>query len=363
MSLISVVLPVYNEEELIESSYNRLIQALAPLEMQGDAFELVFVDDGCHDKSFPILKEIAKTDTRVKLVSFARNYGHQTAITAGMKYAQGDAVVTIDADMQDPPELINDMVAKWREGYDVVYGVHKKRAGETFFKKITAHVFYRMLASLTSIKIPTDSGDFRLFSRQVCDDMNALPEHNRYIRGLMVWIGYKHTPLKFDRDERKAGETKYTLKKMLKLASDGVLGFSYSPITAIWKLGFLFILLAIFSAISVPILLCGKIAIIIASIILFLIVLVFLFKLMGSGGFIKLISSIFTTAILLLISWGSLGIFNYNHILFAILAPMLFLTGIILIATGIIGEYITRMMDEVRGRPLYTVKETVNIEK
>lgn len=393
MALISVILPVYYEEELIESSYQRLLTALKPLEDGGDKYELVFVNDGSRDQSFPILKEIAQKDKKVKIVSFARNFGHQTAITAGMKYAKGDAVVTIDADMQDPPELIVDMVAKWREGWDVVYGVHKKRKGETIFKKMTAHVFYRFLAKMSTIKIPTDSGDFRLFSRAVCDEMNNLPEHNRYIRGLMVWVGYKHTPLEFDRSERAAGETKYTLKKMLKLASDGVLGFSYAPISFLWKSGIIMALFAFLAIWLMPTIVffeqsaylyeagiiteertvqmfltkwlllggaLGGLAIAILGIIWQLIRKLRKSKITSLGiGIVVL--SLYYVIMLVYAYWG----LKYGGVFTIYTTTIIgaFLTGILLIGMGIIGEYIARMMDEVRRRPLYTIEEKVNIEK
>ena len=369
MSLISVVLPVYYEEELIKSSYDRLALALAPLKAQGDDYELVFIDDGSKDQSFPILKEIAASDKKVKIISFARNFGHQTAITAGMQYAKGDAVVTIDADMQDPPELIIDMVAKWREGFDVVYGVHKKRAGETIFKKFTAHVFYRFLKSMSDIDIPPDSGDFRLFSRAVCDYMNSLPERNRYIRGLMVWVGFKHTPIEFNRDERQAGETKYTLKKMLKLASDGVLGFSYKPIKMLWKKGILFAILAILSFLLIPLfthvaklslshifLWCavGGVAIALIGAIIELASKSKKSTIFKLGIYIMLLA-LFFEVLLYFIYWSQ------SIVLYITVVSLLFVLGVLMVCMGVLGEYLTRMMDEVRGRPQYTIKEIVNI--
>lgn len=299
--LISIVVPVYNEDLLIIESYKQLRTALLPLESEGKSYELIFVNDGSKDKSFIYLAALAKEDSRVKVLSFSRNFGHQTAITAGMDYAQGDAVVVIDADMQDPPAVILEMVAKWEDGFDVVYGKRKKRAGETAFKKSTAAAYYRTLNAMTEVEFPVDTGDFRLLSRRVCDALKELPERNRYVRGLVSWVGFNQTFVEYDRDARIAGETKYTLKKMIKLALDGILSFSYTPIRSIFNIG---VILLIFG---------------------------------------------FATTLI-----AAFHVVHPNNIFHAI--PT-FLTGLILISLGIIGEYITRIMDETRGRPRYIIKD------
>ncbi|MDR1101771.1 MAG: glycosyltransferase family 2 protein [Clostridiales bacterium] len=308
MSLISVIVPVYNEEELIEQSYKRITDALLPVVQAGDDYELLFVNDGSHDRSQEIIANFAKTDSHVKLISFSRNFGHQVAVSAGMDHAGGDAVVIIDADMQDPPEVIAEMVVKWREGYDVVYGKRRKRAGESAFKKFTAATYYKILKSFTTVDIPTDTGDFRLISRRVCLAMRSLPEHNRYVRGLASWVGFRQVAVEFDREARMAGETKYPLKKMIKLAMDGIFSFSYVPVRMLLNAG------------------------------LWLGVLGFL------GGICALI-------------WLP---YNFPVITFAI---CMFFTGIILMGMGILGEYITRITDEVRARPLYVVKEKIGFNE
>jgi len=225
--LISVVVPVFNEEEVIEESYRRLTKVMSGIE---DDYELIMINDGSADKTLDKLEQLGKRDERLRFISFTRNFGHQIAISAGMDEALGDAIVVIDADLQDPPEVIPEMINKWKAGYDVVYGKRSKREGETFFKKFTATMFYRVLDNLTEVKIPVDTGDFRLIDRNVNLIMSSLKEKNRYVRGLVSWIGFKQYALEYVRHERFAGETKYSMGKMLKLAVDGITTFSNKPL-------------------------------------------------------------------------------------------------------------------------------------
>lgn len=308
--ICSVIVPMYNEEAVIPETYSRLTKVM---ENWGESYEIIFINDGSKDKTKEMLDEICKSDSRVKLIDFARNFGHQVAITAGMDYAAGQCMVIIDGDLQDPPELIPDMVKLWREGNDVVYGKRVSRQGETFFKKTTAKVFYRLLNKLTDVDIPVDTGDFRLIDRRVCEALKQLPERSRYVRGLMSWVGFKQVAIEFERNERFAGETKYPFKKMMKLAMDGIMSFSYKPLKISSYLG---TVLSIFS-------------------------FIYLIKV--------LIQKIFFphTA---LSGWASL------------IAVSLFFNGIILLMLGIIGEYISRIYDEARGRPLYIISELKNME-
>ena len=304
----SVIIPMYNEEEVILESYRRLDNVMRPL---GEEYELIFVNDGSRDRTMEIMLDVAKKDPRVKIVDFARNFGHQTAVTAGMKYSSGDAVVIIDADLQDPPELIPGMIEKWKEGYEVVYGKRLKREGETKFKLVTAKAFYKLINSLSGNMIPMDTGDFRLIDRAVVDAMNSMPEHNRFLRGMGSWVGFRQYAYEYKRDERWAGTTKYPLKKMIKLAKDGIISFSSKPLE----------LLSVLGCVSIGV--CF----------LWLLVLIIL-----------AICSVFFRQWQLIVAF--MGIF----------------AGIILIGMGILGEYIGRIYDEAKGRPLYTVLRTVNFE-
>lgn len=307
----SVVIPVYNEELLIEESYRRLKKVM---DSTDETYELIFVDDGSHDKSVEILSGISMNDRNVKLISFSRNFGHQTAITAGMDNAKGDAIIVIDADLQDPPEVILKMIEKWKEGYDVVYGKRAERKGESFFKLFTARVFYRLLKSLTNVDIPVDTGDFRLIDRKVCDVMNSMTsikEKNRYIRGLVSWVGFKQIGVEYVRDPRLAGETKYTLKKMLKLAMDGITSFSYAPLKLPLNLG-IFLLVAGFAYLIVELVL--KVA----------------------GVYVSIENTVIAV----------------NMILFGLNFSVL----------GAFGEYIGRIYDEVRDRPLYIIARKVGFD-
>ncbi len=303
--IYSVIVPLYNEELVIDESYRRLKKIM---DSTKENYEIVFVNDGSRDTTREKALEICKIDEKIKLINFSRNFGHQAAITAGMDLAGGNAVVVIDADLQDPPEVILKMIEKWKEGYEVVYGKRIKREGETFFKKFTAKMFYRLLKSITTINIPVDAGDFRLIDRKVCDAMISLPEKNRYVRGLVSWVGYKQTYVEFERQERFAGETKYPLKKMIKLAFDGITSFSYKPLVIAGYLGGLSFLIGVIS------------------------IIVTMVKNMP----------------------------NINISLGMIMSINLIMFGITLGCIGMIGEYIGRICDESKGRPMYIIDTTIN---
>lgn len=305
----SVVIPVFNEEEVLPETYRRLTGVMEEL---SEPYELVFVNDGSRDRSPEILDDLARKDPRVRVIHFSRNFGHQAAITAGMDYARGEAVIVIDADLQDPPEVIPEMVAKWREGYEVVYGKRAKREGETFFKRFTASFFYRFLRAMTDIDIPLDTGDFRLMDRKVVEVMRLLREKNRFIRGLVAWVGFRQAALEYVRHRRFAGTTKYPLRKMLKLAWDGITAFSNKPLKIAAYLGFALSFLSF----------------------VYLLVIV-VTKLLGKST---------------VPGWASLAVIN------------LFFSGIILIILGIMGEYIGRIYDEAKNRPLYIVDRTRGVD-
>ncbi len=301
--LLSIVVPVYNEEEVIQASYERLkkvARSLAPLD-----YELIFVDDGSQDRSFPKLINLAGSDPRVRIVKFSRNFGHQIAITAGIDIARGDAVVVIDADLQDPPEVIRQFVEKWEEGYDVVYGVRETREGESRMKLLTASLFYRVLKKLININIPIDVGDFRLMSRPVVDQFKQIRERDRFVRGLVSWIGFKQIGVPYPRDKRYAGETKYPYRKMLKFALDGITSFSMVPLKMATWLGYSASLIAFLYACSALVQ-----------------------KVLG-----------YTVQ-----GWATIVVF------------VLFLGGVQLICLGIMGEYIGRIFNETKQRPLYIVE-------
>ncbi|WP_028403219.1 glycosyltransferase family 2 protein [Ectobacillus panaciterrae] len=305
----SIVIPVYNEEEVIYETYKRLKRVM---DSTGEGYELLFVNDGSRDETVSILKECSGIDQSVKLIDFSRNFGHQIAITAGMDYAAGDAIVIIDADLQDPPELILKMIEKWKEGYDVVYAKRTQRKGETFFKKQTAALFYRLLRASTDIDIPLDTGDFRLIDRKVCEEMKRIPEKNRFVRGLVSWVGFRQTAVEYTRDERLAGETKYPLKKMLKLSMDGMTSFSYKPLK-----------LATYT-----------------------------------GGLLSLAGFIYMLVVLYLKLFTDSTVTGWASI---IIIQLLF-SGIVLLLLGVIGEYIGRIYDETKDRPLYIVRECYGME-
>ncbi|RJX37866.1 glycosyltransferase [Paenibacillus pinisoli] len=300
----SVIVPMYNEEEVIEHTYGKLKEVM---DRADGGYELIFVNDGSKDRSVELVKSFSVKDPNVRLIDFSRNFGHQIAITAGMDYAKGDAVVVIDADLQDPPEVILDMIAKWKEGYEVVYGRRLKRKGETIFKKLTALAFYRLLRSMTNVDIPLDTGDFRLIDRKVCDVLRGLKEKNRFVRGLISWIGFKQTSVEYVREERFAGETKYPLKKMISFALDGITSFSYKPLKIATYLGFF----------------------------------------LSLGSFIYLLVVLYQRLFTDTTETGWTTIVALN----------LLFNGIILLLLGVIGEYIGRIYDESKNRPLYIVRE------
>lgn len=309
-TVYSVIVPLYNEELVIGESYKRLKKVMDCAE---DNYEIIFVNDGSKDKTRDKVEEICKNDEKIKLINFSRNFGHQAAITAGMDLALGDAVIVIDADLQDPPEVILKMIEKWKEGYEVVYGKRIKREGETLFKKITAKLFYRVLKSMTTVNIPVDTGDFRLIDRKVCDALIALPEKNRYVRGLVSWVGYKQTSVEFVRQERFAGETKYPLKKMMKLAFDGITSFSYKPLV-----------------------IAGYF-----------------------GGLTFIIGVIATIAVIIRDMLNRTEVINFG----LILAMNVMMFGMTLGSIGIMGQYIGRIFDESKGRPIYIIDSTINYKR
>ncbi|MFO7168888.1 MAG: glycosyltransferase family 2 protein [Chloroflexota bacterium] len=305
----SIVAPVYNEEALIAEFCRRVVAALEPL---GEPFEVILVNDGSRDRSPEIMREIHARDPRIKVLNFSRNFGHQIAITAGTDYARGQAVVVIDSDLQDPPEVIPEMIARWREGYQLIYGVRSEREGETAFKLATASLFYRLIRKITNVDIPLDTGDFRLMDRKVVDALKSMREHHRFMRGLSVWVGFRQTGVEYKRDARKAGETKYPLRKMLKFAMDGITAFSYLPLQLATYFGFTIAGLSVLGIIAVILL-----RVITGS------------ELAGQA----------TT-----------------------LVAVLFIGGVQLIFLGIIGEYLGRIYDEVKRRPLYIVAEALGYD-
>jgi len=309
-SLLSVIIPCYNEEEVISETIRRLLDMAD--KVAGLSVELIFVDDGSVDQTRALLRNHAHSDERIKVLGFARNFGHQIAVSAGLDSAQGDAVVLIDADLQDPPEVVHQMVDKWRQGFDVVYGVRAERPGESAFKLITANWFYRLLNRLSDIPIPLDTGDFRLMSRQVVDVIRSMPERDRFVRGMVSWAGFKQTGLPYCRQERYAGTTKYPLRKMLKFATDGILSFSSKPLQMSIGLGM--------TAASISLL----------------------------GIVYALAMRVFTR------EWVE----GWTALMIAVL----FIGGVQLICVGIVGEYVGRIYNEVKRRPLYVVQEYIGYD-
>ena len=301
--VFSVVIPCYNEEEVIMESYRRISAVMLSM---GEPYELVFINDGSKDATPALLNRLADEDNSVRVLHFARNAGHQIAVSAGLDYAAGSAVVIIDADLQDPPELIPDMARLWRDGAQVVYGQRKSRAGESFLKLKTAELYYKLIQKLTGNAIPRDTGDFRLVDEKVADAVRGMPEHARFLRGMFAWVGFKQVPLLYDRDKRFAGQTHYPLKKMLKLAADGIMSFSDKPLKLPLWLGLVWLFLG------------G----------LTLLVLLIMALAGHSGGGWWLAS-------LLMIGFGST-----------------------LASIGIAGSYLARVYDEVKQRPLYIVADT-----
>ncbi len=305
MKRLSIIIPIFNEEQILPELFQRVTDAARSITSD---YELIFVNDGSKDKSIDILKQFAKQDKNVKYIDFSRNFGHQIAVSAGLDFSSGQAVVIIDGDLQDPPELIPEMYKKYKEGYPVVYAKRKERKGETPFKKLTAKLFYRILQKLTSIDIPLDTGDFRLIDRKVVDNLKKMTEQNKFLRGQIAWMGYKSTYVEFIRDERRFGNTGYPLSRMVKFAIDGITGFSNKPLVYVRNMG---ILVSIFA---------------------FLIMLYALYSYF-------VLERVIT-------GWTSM-----------IVASM-FIGGIQLLSIGIIGEYIGRINTDVRNRPLYFINES-----
>ncbi|HET6280254.1 MAG TPA: glycosyltransferase family 2 protein [Polyangia bacterium] len=308
---LSIVIPIFNEEPIIEELDRRLRAFLTTLESLQLTWEVIFVNDGSRDASLAKLRVVAAKEHRYKVVSFSRNFGHQIAITAGVDRAEGDAVVVMDADLQDPPEVVAEMVRRWREGYDVVYGVRSQRRGETIFKKLTAAIFYRFLRSMTGVEIPVDVGDFRLMSRPAVLALRALRERHRFVRGMVAWIGFRQTGVTYERAPRAAGETKYPLRKMVRFALDGITSFSTLPLRIATWLG----VLSGFAAVGVGI---------------WAVYIKFFVSGVVPGW----------TTIMILIAFSS---------------------SVQLMVMGILGEYVGRAYEELKQRPLYLVSEQINL--
>lgn len=300
--LLSLVVPAFNEEEAMEQSFERTYRAMSSI---GYPFEIIYIDDGSRDRTWEIISRLAREHEEVKALRFSRNFGHQLAVTAGMDEAKGDAVIIMDADLQDPPEVIADMVKAWEQGADIAYGKRLHRKGETAAKKFTAWCYYRLLNFMSAYPIPLDTGDFRLLDKAVADEFKVLREHNRFLRGMSAWLGYNAVPVEYVREERCAGKTKYTLKKMLRLAADGIFGFSSRPLTLIGWAGIAVLCIAL----------------------------------------LGLIATIACAAVTGVPGW-----------LWEVCALVL-LDGVILCAMGVQGAYTQRIYDEVKGRPLYIIKE------
>jgi glycosyltransferase involved in cell wall biosynthesis len=304
--MLSIIIPIYNESLNIHLLYQRLSIVMQKL---AKPYELIFVNDGSRDNSMALIKDLAQQHSEVKYIDLSRNFGHQIAVSAGLDRAEGEAVVIIDADLQDPPELIGDLYNKMQEGYEVVYAKRKARKGEGFMKLLTAKIFYRLLAAITSIDIPVDTGDFRIMSRKVVLALRQMPETNKFLRGQISWIGYRQTFLVYERSERNAGKTGYTYKKMIKFALDGITAFSNLPIKAVTAMGFVVSLVA--------------------------------FAMIVVSFYVKYFTIEKTEP-----GWASL------------MVGLMFLGGVQLISLGIIGEYVSRINTDVRRRPLYFVQET-----
>lgn len=307
--LLSLIVPVFNEEEVLPVSYARMSAAMQA--MTGYDYEIIYVNDGSRDGTMKQLRAIAKEHKEVRVISFSRNFGHQLAVTAGMDNARGDALIIIDADLQDPPEVIAELVKAWENGADIAYGKRLKREGETVFKKLTAFCYYRLLNAMSAYPIPLDTGDFRLLDKKVADVFLKMREHNRFLRGMSGWMGFDAVPVEYVRHERQAGKTKYTLKKMLRLAFDGILGFSYKPMS-----------LALYAGAA-----------------------------LGVTGMLGLIALIIIAATIGCAPW-----------LWAV-DGLVLINALTLAAIGVQGAYLNRIYDEVRGRPLYIAAETINLDR
>ncbi len=300
----SIIAPIYNEIDNLPELYRRVKEVM---DSSGESWELILVDDGSTDGSTDKIRELGQKDKTVRPVIFARNFGHQVAITAGWDYARGDAIVIIDADLQDPPETILELAKKWKEGYEVVYAVRGEREGESWFKKFTAAMFYRIIYSITDVKIPVDTGDFRLMDRKVVNVLKQMKERHRFPRGMSAWVGFRQIGVTYKRAARVAGVTKYPFSKMLKLALNAITGFSYFPLQLATYFGFAS---AAISVVAIPV--------------------VIYMRIMGSGAFFGQAST---------------------------LIAVLFFGGVQLISLGVLGEYIGRLYDEAKGRPLYIVRD------
>ena len=300
----SIIAPIYNERDNLPELHRRVTEVM---DSTREPWELILVDDGSSDGSSDIIRELAKKDKHIRPVIFARNFGHQVAVTAGLDYSRGDAVVIIDADLQDPPELILEMAKKWEEGNEVVFAVRAEREGESWFKLWTASLFYRIISRITDVKIPLDTGDFRLMDRKVVSVMNKMRERHRFLRGMSAWVGFKQVGVEYKRAARVAGETKYPFRKMFRLAINAITGFSYFPLQVATFFGFISAGVAI---LAIPIVIAMRIV--------------------GNGAFTGQATT---------------------------LIAVLFLGGVQLISLGILGEYIGRLYDEAKGRPLYIVRE------
>lgn len=309
--LLSVIVPCLNEALVIEETHRRLLAALTTISETG--FEVLYIDDGSSDATLEILRGLQKADSRVRVIAFSRNFGHQFAVTAGLEHARGEAVVVIDADLQDPPDVILEMLERWREGVDVVYAVRSEREGEATFKLLTAKAFYRLLNRFSNIAIPLDTGDFRLIDRKAVNALLAMPEHDRFIRGMVAWVGFRQEPIYYRRAARLAGETKYPLKKMLHFAADGILSFSLLPLRLAVYMGVVSSGLALL------------------------------------GIIYALVLRLFTEA--WVTGWTLLFI------------AILFLGGVQLLFLGIMGEYLGRIYGEVKRRPLYLIKERLGFDE
>lgn len=305
--LLSLIVPVYNEEEVLQISFKKMDEAMRDI---GYPYEIIYVNDGSRDSSMSILRSIARENPHVKVRSFSRNFGHQLAVTCGMDAARGDALIIIDVDLQDPPEVIAQMVKAWENGADIAYGKRLKRKGETIFKKFTALCYYRLLSAMSAAAIPLDTGDFRLIDRKVADVFLKMREHNRFLRGMSGWMGYNSVPVEYVRNERYAGKTKYTLKKMLKLAMDGIIGFSNRPLTISGGVGSAVCAISGMGLIALVVLACCSVA--------------------------------------------------FPAWLWA-LDALVMLNGLIMLFMSIQGAYMNRMYDELKGRPLYIVAEDLNL--
>jgi len=307
---LSIIVPLFNEERVINEFYKRTKKVLHSL---NKSHEIFFINDGSIDGTLRMLKQISRSDNNIKVLSFSRNFGHQLAITAGLDYAKGENIVIIDGDLQDPPELIPEMLKKLKEGYDIVYAQRRNRLGETLFKIFTANLFYRFLRKMANINIPVDVGDFRAMNRKALEALKRMREHNRFFRGLVSWIGFKQASIQYVRDKRYAGKSKYSFLKMFKLSLDGIVSFSFYPLRFMAYLGFF----------------------------------------VSSCAFLYILYILYSKLILHkpIVGWASLMII------------VLFLGGIQLIAIGVLGEYIGRAYDEIKRRPLYLVDDTVNIDQ